>query len=162
MVLAIGGARRSLYVTNSYFVPGDAFTALLARAAGRGVDVRVLTAGPSTDVKSTLMAGRSYYERLLSAGVRIWEYEPTMMHAKTIVADGCLGAVGTMNFDNRSMAFNDESNLVFLDGDVGRALHEVFETDQEYSREVTLEEFLRRPWTEKVQERLFGALTRIL
>ncbi|HEY0969697.1 MAG TPA: phospholipase D-like domain-containing protein [Gemmatimonadales bacterium] len=162
LVLAIGGARRSLYLTNSYFVPGDSFTGLLARAAERGVDVRILTAGPNTDVRSTRMAGRSYYERLLRGGVRIWEYSPTMIHAKTVVVDGCLGSVGTMNFDNRSMAFNDESNFVFLDGGVGRALHEVFEEDLEYSREVTLEEFLRRPWTERVQERLFGALTRIL
>ena len=162
LALAIGGARRSLYVTNAYFVPGDAFTNLLAGAARRGVDVRVLTAGPSTDVRSTRMAGRSYYQRLLEAGVRIWEYAPTMIHAKTIVSDGCLGAVGTMNFDNRSMAFNDETNFVFVDDRMGRALHEVFEEDLEYSREVTRDEFLRRPWTERVQERMFGLLTRIL
>jgi cardiolipin synthase len=162
LALAIGGARRSLYITNSYFVPGEPFTEMLARAAARGVDVRVLTAGPNTDVRSTRFAGRSYYEPLLRAGARIWEYEPTMMHAKTIVVDGCLGAVGTMNFDNRSMSFNDESNLVFLDDGVGRALHEVFEEDLEYSHEVTLDAFLRRPWTDRAQERLFGLLSPIL
>jgi cardiolipin synthase len=162
LALAIGGARRSLYITNAYFVPGEAFTDLLVHAARDGVDVRILTAGPQTDVRSTRIAGRSYYERLLSAGVRIWEYAPTMIHAKTIVADGCFGSVGTMNFDNRSRAFNDESNLVFLDGDVGRALHAAFERDLTYSREVTLEAFRARPWRERVEERVFGAMSRVL
>ena len=85
-----------------------------------------------------------------------------MIHAKTIVADACLGSVGTMNFDNRSMAFNDESNLVFHDARLGAVLHEVFARDLAFADEVTLEEFRRRPWTERAQERVFTALTRIL
>jgi cardiolipin synthase len=162
LALAIGGARRSLYVTNAYFVPDEGFVHLLAHAAQRGVDVRVLTAGDSTDVRSTRFAGRARYEPMLRAGVRIWEYQPTMIHAKTLVADGCLASIGTMNFDNRSMVFNDESNVVAQDDRMGRALHEVFERDLEHSAEVTLERFLRRPWTDRVQERIFVLLTRIL
>ena len=162
MALVIGGARRTLYVTNAYFVPDDGFTAMLSRAARRGVDVRILTAGEQTDVKSTRFAGRARYEELLGAGVRVWEYQPTMIHAKTIVADGCLGAVGTMNFDNRSMVFNDESNLVFRDDRLGRALHEIFEEDLRYAEEIRLDAFRRRPMLERVQERVFGAAARIL
>jgi len=162
LALVIGGAHRSLYVTNAYFVPDDGFVGMLAHAAERGVDVRILTAGPTTDVRSTRMAGRAKYERLLEAGVRIWEYRPTMIHAKTIVADACLGSVGTMNFDNRSMMFNDESNLVFHDARLGAMLGEVFARDLEFADEVTLEAFRRRPWTERVQERAFTMLTRIL
>ena len=162
LALVIGGAHRTLYVTNAYFVPDEGFVGLLAHAAERGVDVRILTAGTSTDVRSTRYAARARYERLLSAGVRIWEYRPTMIHAKTIVADACLGSVGTMNFDNRSMVFNDESNLVFHDARLGAALHDVFDRDLAYADEVTLDAFRRRPWTERAQERLFTTLTRIL
>ncbi len=162
LALVIGGANRTLYVTNAYFVPDDGFVGMLVHAAERGVDVRILTAGPTTDVRSTRIAGRARYEELLGAGVRIWEYSPTMMHAKTIVADACLGSVGTMNFDNRSMVFNDESNLVFHDARLGATLNEVFARDLEFSDEVTLEAFRRRPWTERVQERAFTTLTRIL
>ena len=162
LALVIGGARRSLYVTNAYFVPDDGFTAMLQRAAKRGVDVRVLTAGPSTDVRSTRFAGRARYEELLAAGVRVWEYQPTMIHAKTIVADACLGSVGTMNFDNRSMVFNDESNLVFRDDRLGRALNDIFEEDLRYSAEIRYDAFRRRPWIERAQERVFWTMTRVL
>ena len=162
LALTISGAHRSLFVTNAYFVPDDGFTAMLAHAAQRGVDVRILTAGPATDVRSTRHAGRARYLELLEAGVRVWEYEPTMIHAKTIVADACFGSVGTMNFDNRSMVFNDESNLIFHDAKVGRALHRIFEQDLPYAREVTLDAFRRRPWTDRAQERLFTLLSRIL
>ena len=94
---------------------------LLERAVKRGVDVRVLTVASKTDVKTTWYAGRYRYEELLRRGVRIYEYQPTMLHSKTIVADGMWSSVGSMNFDNRSMAFNNESNLVVLDSDVRRA-----------------------------------------
>jgi cardiolipin synthase len=162
LALAISGTKRSLYITNAYFVPDDGFTQMLAHAAQRGADVRILTAGPSTDVRSTRYAGRARYLELLEAGVRVWEYMPTMIHAKTIVADACLGSVGTMNFDNRSMVFNDESNLIFHDARVGRALHGIFEQDLRYAREITLDAFRRRPWMERVQERVFSIPSRIL
>ena len=162
LALLIGGARTSLDITNAYFVPGDNFCAMLERAAQRGVRVRILTAGEHTDVQSTRFAGRAYYERLLAAGVRIWEYQPTMIHAKTMVADGCLGAVGTMNFDARSRAFNDETNLVFLDRNLGTSMHGMFEEDIRFAQEVTAEAFARRGWRERVQERLFVQLERVL
>src|SRR3712207_4246366 len=87
LALSIAGARRTLYIANSYFVPDDDFRRLLIDAARRGVDVRVLTAGEKTDVKTTWYAGRARYEELLRAGVRIYEYAPTMMHAKSMVVD---------------------------------------------------------------------------
>src|SRR4029078_5382979 len=112
---SIVGARKTLYVTNSYFVPGENFMQLLLSAARRGVDVRVLTVSDKTDVKTTWYAGRTYYEKLLEGGVKIYEYQPTMMHAKTMVVDGMWSCIGSMNFDNRSLSFNDESMLVALD-----------------------------------------------
>jgi len=115
LALSIAGARKSLYISNSYFVPGESFMQLLLAAQRRGVDVRVLTVSNKTDVKTTWYAGRTYYEKLLEGGVKIYEYQPTMIHAKSMVVDGIWSYVGSMNFDNRSLSFNDESLLVALD-----------------------------------------------
>lgn len=150
LALSISGARRTLYVSNSYFVPDDDFRDLLIRAAKRGVDVRILTAGDKTDIKTTLYAGRARYAELIRGGVRIYEYQPTMMHAKTFVVDGVWSTVGSLNFDNRSLVFNNESNLVALDERVGAHLDSLFMEDLRYSQEITLADIARRPWYERL------------
>jgi cardiolipin synthase len=160
--LSIASARKTLYVTNSYFVPDDDFRRLLEQARKRGVDVRILTAGSVTDVKTTLWAGRSRYEELLEAGVRIYEYQPVMMHSKTFIVDGIWGSVGSMNFDNRSLAFNNESNLVFLDTTLGATLDATFMNDLTHSREITLADFRKRPWYDHVIENGAAMLSRLL
>lgn len=152
LALSIAGARHTLYISNSYFVPDEDFVRLLRDAAARGVDVRILTPGTLNDVKSTWYAGRAKYEPLLEGGVRIFWYQPAMIHAKAFVADGCWASIGTMNFDNRSLAFNDESNLLVLDDGFGAAVREMFLKDLTHSKEVTLEEFRRRPRTERMLE----------
>jgi cardiolipin synthase len=162
LALSITGARRSLYISNSYFVPDDDFRELLVRAAKRGVDVRVLTAGERSDVKTTLYAGRARYPELLKGGVRVYEYQPTMMHAKTFVVDGVWSTVGSLNFDNRSLVFNNESNIVALNEQVGATLDSLFMSDLEYSKEIKLAEFERRSWTEKLLEWGANALQRVL
>ena len=106
LALSISSARKTLYITNSYFVPDNDFRRMLTEAAKRGVDVRVLTAGDQTDVKTTTYASRARYEELLKGGVRIYEYQPVMVHAKTFVVDGLWSSIGTLNFDNRSLALN--------------------------------------------------------
>jgi cardiolipin synthase len=150
--LSIAAARTRLYVTNSYFVPVRTFRNLLCDAARRGVDVRVLTTSKNTDVKSTWYAGRARYRALLEAGVRIYEYQPTMMHAKTMVVDDGWLTVGSMNADNRSMSFNDESNLLVLDRPAARQLTEIFMRDLEHAEEITLEKFAKRPLTTRCAE----------
>jgi cardiolipin synthase len=160
--LSIAGARRTLYISNSYFVPGENFMQLLLRAAKRGVDVRVLTVGEKTDVKTTWYAGRTYYEKLLEGGVRVYEYSPTMMHSKTMVVDGIWGYVGSMNFDNRSIAFNDESNLVILDEGVGAQMDSIFLDDLKWSKEMKLETFRQRSVRGKMLEWGAQKLRRIL
>ena len=162
LALSIASARKSLYVSNSYFVPDDDFRRLLIAAAKRGVDVRILTTSAETDVKTTWRAGRAHYEQLLGGGVRVYEYQPVMMHAKSIVVDGVWGGVGTMNFDNRSMVFNDESMLVALDATFGRQLDEIFMEDLKFSKEMKLEEFRKRPWSEKAMEQAAVLLSRLL
>ena len=162
LALTIAGARRTLYVSNSYFVPDDDFRHLLTGAARRGVDVRILTAGPDTDIRTTWYAGRARYPALLRGGVRIWEYSPTMMHAKSIVADGIWGTIGSMNFDNRSLAFNNESNLVVWDRGLGSVMDSTFLADLRYAREITLPHFSRRPLVERIIEMSASAFSRLL
>lgn len=162
LALTIAGARKTLYISNSYFVPNSDFCELLINAARRGVDVRVLTVGDRTDVKTTWYAGRALYEGLLEGGVKIYEYKPTMMHAKTIVVDALWSAVGSMNFDNRSITFNNESQIVALDSVVGKRMEEIFLEDLKYSEEMKLGSFRQRPWTGKVLEWGAQKLRRVL
>ena len=162
IALSIASARKTLYVANSYFVPDDDFRKLLMLARKRGVDVRILTVSKVTDVKTTWWAGRSRYEELLESGIRIYEYQPSMMHAKTFIVDGMWGTIGSMNFDNRSLAFNNESNLVFLDSGVGAQMDATFLDDLTQAKEITLEEFKRRPWYDKAIENSAAIFSRLL
>jgi cardiolipin synthase len=162
LALSIAGARKTLYITNSYFVPGENFMQLLLAAAHRGVDVRVLTVSSKTDVKTTWYAGRTYYEKLLEGGVKVYEYEPTMMHAKTLVVDGMWSAIGSMNFDNRSLSFNNESILVALDAKVGAQMDSIFMDDLKWSKEIKLEEFRKRALSGRILEWGAQKLRRVL
>jgi cardiolipin synthase len=160
--LSIAAARRTLYITNAYFAPDRNFVDLLAAAARRGVDVRILTAGARTDVNVVRLAGRAWYETLLGAGVRVYEWQPTTLHAKTFVVDGEWSTVGSMNFDNRSMALNDEANLMVLDRAFGDEMNRIFLDDLRHSQEITLEAFRARSWIQRVAERGANWLTRLL
>lgn len=162
LALSLAGARRTMYISNSYFVPDDDFRRMLVGAARRGVDVRILTAGDKTDIKTTWYAGRKRYEELLEGGVRVYEYQPTMMHAKTFVIDGVWSTIGTMNFDNRSLAFNDETNLVAYDRRIGAAMDSIFIEDLKYAKEIKLEEFRQRPWHHKLFENGAHLISRLL
>ena len=162
LALSIAGARKTLYISNSYFVPGESFLQLLLAAAKRGVDVRVLTVSDKTDVKTTWYAGRTYYEKLLEGGVKIYEYQPTMMHAKSMVVDGMWSYVGSMNFDNRSLSFNNESLLVTLDRHIGAQMDSVFMDDIKWSKEIKLDEFRKRPLSGKILEWGAQKLRRVL
>lgn len=162
LALSIAGARHRLFVTNSYFVPNHDFKQLLVEASKRGVDVRILTVGPETDVKITRYAGRKQYGDLLTGGVRIFEFAPTMMHAKTLVADGMWTSIGTMNFDNRSMVFNNESNLNVLDATIGATLDSAFLNDIKYSKEITLADFKKRGLLQRIFEMGSSAMARLL
>jgi cardiolipin synthase A/B len=160
--LSIAAARKTLYITNSYFAPDVTFVEMLAAAARRGVDVRVLTAGPLTDVKIVRLAGRSSYDRLLTAGVRIYEWRPTTLHAKTFVIDGEWSTIGSMNFDNRSLALNDEATLMVRDRTVGGEMHQIFMADLANADAITTEQFRQRSWIERVAEQAARLFTRLL
>lgn len=161
-VLAISAAHRRLWITNAYFLPDDDFQQLLCAAAGRGVDIRVLTPGKHNDRQSVFWASRSHYEKLLRNGIRIWEYDPGMVHAKTLVVDGILFSVGTINFDNRSVMLNDEVTLAGHDERLSRRFEEVFLEDLEHATEIDLETFRSRAWTQRVRERAWRTVQAVL
>jgi cardiolipin synthase len=162
LAMSIAGARRTLYITNAYFAPDRNFTALVADAAQRGVDTRVLVGGPSTDVAIARLAARHRYDALLSAGVRIYEYSRSTLHAKTFVVDGCWSSIGTMNFDNRSLSLNDESTLMVLDSEFGEHMNEIFLEDLRCATEIDLQSFRRRSGLVHVAEWTANLITPVL
>lgn len=162
MALSIAGARKTLFITNAYFAPDKNFVALLVGAARRGVDVQLLVGGPKTDVRVARLAAHGRYDPLLSAGVHIYEYTPTTLHAKTFVADGVWSSVGTMNFDNRSLALNDEATLMVLDREFGQQMEDMFKADLAMAVPVDPAAFARRSMFEHVKEWGANQMTRLL
>jgi cardiolipin synthase len=150
--LAIGCAHRSLHLTSAYFAPRPAFVEALTDAAGRGVDVRVLVPGPHIDKEFVRQAGRAVYEELLDAGVQIFEYRPTMIHAKTLTIDGAWSSVGSVNFDNRSFQLQDEVTLCVCSSRFAAQLDEQFERDLERSAAIDLDRWNDRSLPERMSE----------
>lgn len=152
LAAATAASRRYLWLTNAYFAPGRIASRSLRRAARRGVDVRLLLPG-LTDVPIVRHAGHGYYEELLRAGVRIFEYQAAPLHAKTIVADDHLAIVGSSNLDYRSFGLNAECNLLVLGPEVAAGLAAAFRADLESAREITLAGWESRSWLHKVGDR---------
>ena len=153
-LLSFRAARRKLYVASPYFVPDEHTRKTVARLAGSGVDVRILLPNNHTDAKPIRLASHSYYDELLSGGVRIFEYQPTMMHTKATVVDGCWSIVGSANMDIRSKELNEENVLGILDARLAGAIEKSFLADLERSREIRLDEWRRRGPGQRVLERL--------
>ncbi len=150
--LAIAAARTSIDLTSAYFAPRPAFLGALVDAARRGVAVRVLVPGEHIDKDVVRHAGRATYGELLRGGVRVYEYGPTMLHAKGLVVDGIWSALGSANFDNRSFQLNDEAVLCTQDREFAGHLTAAFERDLTVSREITLEDWSGRPLLERGRE----------
>jgi cardiolipin synthase len=156
--LSFINARRRLWISNSYFIPDAHLRDAVTERARQGVDVRILVPGNHTDAIPVQLAGRSYYEELLTAGVRVFEFQPAMMHAKTVVVDDCWSIVGSANLDERSMELNEENVVAIADAGFARAIAEGVEQDITRSREVRLEEWGRRPVWQRGLEALAKAL----
>ena len=156
--LSFAQARRRLWICNSYFIPDPRLRKAVVDRARQGVDVRILVPGNHTDAVPVQFAGRSYYEELLAAGVRIFEFLPSMMHAKTVVVDDAWSVIGSANMDERSMELNEENIVGIADRPFARAVAEGLERDFARSREVRLEEWRRRPVWQRGLERLAKVL----
>lgn len=156
--LSFINARRRLWICNSYFIPDIRLRDAAVDRARSGVDVRILVPGNHTDAVPVQWAGRSYYEELLAAGVRIFEYEPSMMHAKTTVVDGAWSIVGSANLDERSMELNEENVLGIGDPAFAQAIEDGIKEDLERSKEIQLEEWRKRPLIQRGLERMAKVL----
>lgn len=156
--MAVTAAEQSIDLSAAYFVPDELTLTLLMDALRRGVRLRIVTPGEHTDTETVKSASRGTWGPLLAAGAEIYEYEPTMYHCKVMIVDQRMVSVGSTNFDNRSFRLNDEANLNVYDEAFARRQSEVFEQDIRRSRRVTHEDWLNRPWTEKMAEKLTGML----
>jgi cardiolipin synthase len=129
-------ANDRIRITTAYFVPDDELVGHLRGASDRGVTVEILLPGPHGDKRFVQLAGQAIYEQLLEHGVRIWHYQPTMLHAKIMTVDGLVANVGSANFNARSIKLDEEINLVALDPDLVAVLDRQFDTDLERSEEI--------------------------
>ena len=153
-LLAITAARRSIQLSNAYFVPDEMTVKALVAAAQRGVAVQILTPGTDIDAQVVRAASRDLWGGLLKAGIRIAEYQPTMFHVKSLVVDDLLVSVGSTNFDNRSFSLNDEANLNVFDRSFAQSQVAVFNDDWRRAKPITLAAWKARPWSDKVMGKL--------
>ena len=155
-LLSIAAARRTLDVATPYFVTDESTRWSLEEAVRRGVKVRLLVEGDITDAMPVKYASRHLYEHLLSLGIEVHEYQPTMMHTKVMVVDGMWSMFGSANFDNRSLELNDELNVAVASRDLAARLTEDFEQDLRSAHRLTLEEWRRRSTLQKARERFWS------
>jgi cardiolipin synthase len=154
-------AKERVYIANSYFVPDGFIRRALVRAARRGVDVRVLVPAHS-DVEAVKYAGRAQYGKLLEAGVRIYEWQDGMFHAKTAVIDGQWCTTGTFNFDYMSLRQNLEVNASALDRPLAAKVEQAFGEDLKRAREIDLAEVKFRSLSDRLLESTFYRLRKFL
>jgi phosphatidylserine/phosphatidylglycerophosphate/cardiolipin synthase-like enzyme len=157
----IGGASRRAWIMSAYFVPSRRFRKALRRAARRGVDVRLVVPGPLTDHPWVRQAARRFYGKLLRNGVRIFEFQPRVLHGKMSVCDDWV-SVGSSNLDRWSFKWNLEANQEIDDAAFADVAAAVFEKDCGQSLELDRRRWHRRAWVGRLQERLAGALDRWL
>jgi cardiolipin synthase len=150
--LALACASRTIDLTAAYFAPRPAFVDALCDAAQRDVRVRVLVPGPHIDKEFVRIAGRAAYEELLRCGVEVYEYGPTMLHAKTLTIDGAWSSIGSVNFDNRSFQLHDEATLCVQSEKVATRLTEQFERDLQVSDRIVQDRWQQRPLHHRLRE----------
>ncbi len=129
-------AEKSIKLTTAYFVPDGELMDRLCDSADRGIEVQILLPGPHADKRFAQLAGESSYAQLLEHGVQIWRYLPTMLHAKVMTVDGIVANIGSANFNNRSVALDEEINVVAFDADLVATLDRHFDEDLERSARI--------------------------
>ena len=158
----IRNAQRSIYVSSAYFVPPVDLADALAQAARNGVDVRVLTAGTHNNIPLARTVSHATYDPLLRDGVRIFEYRPTMLHAKTIIVDGQWCALGSANFDACGLRFNLESQIATCDEALVDGLRQSYLADAADADEITFAAWSRRPFSVRLRDVLLQPLRRVV
>jgi cardiolipin synthase len=138
-LLALASAQKTLRIENAYFLPDELVRKEMTAAAKRGVKVEIIVPGKLIDQKLVRAASKRHWPELIKAGIKIYEYQPTMVHVKLIVVDDTFVSVGSGNFDNRSIQLNDEANLGVLDRNFAAQQTRLFEMDKKQSDEMTLD-----------------------
>jgi cardiolipin synthase len=157
--LPIQAARSRVWIENAYFLPDDDFQTALAAAARRGVDVRIVVPGKHTDARAVRYGGRGIYRKLLDAGVRIYEFQPTMLHSKVMLVDDIWCSIGSINFTGRSMKSNAEANVALYDPGFAALVRGSIESDMARSEEITLDQWKKRGLGARFKECYFGLFT---
>jgi cardiolipin synthase len=160
-LVSIAAARRTLDISSPYFITDESSDWSLDQAVRRGVKVRILVEGDLTDAKPVKYAGRYAYQRFLDMGIEIYEYQPTMMHAKAIVVDGSWSMFGSANFDNRSLELNDEMNVAVSDPGLAARLLQDFEQDLRRAKRLDPAEWRRRSFLDKAREHFWSYFAEI-
>jgi cardiolipin synthase A/B len=145
-------AEQRLRLATAYFAPDEFFLDRLGAAAQRGVEVDVLLPGPHADKRVCQLASEAAYDQLVTCGVRVWNFQPAMMHAKIMTVDGRAAVVGSSNFNRRSLDHDEEVVLVALDTEVAGVLEEHFDADLERSEQIDLTRWRNRSRRQKVLE----------
>lgn len=160
--IAFLSAQQELWIQNPYLAPDPEVLKLLVDAAQRGVDVRVMLPGEVTDAQIVRHAGHRYFGALLRGGVRVFEYQKTLIHQKVVLVDGLWSHLGSTNLDNRSFESNDEISLGVVDAEIAASLRQAFLADQRLCREITLPDWGREPWTHRLRDLLSWRLNEML
>jgi cardiolipin synthase A/B len=155
-LIAIAAARHSIDIESPYLITDESSEWSLHEARQRGVRVRLLVDGDKTDARTVKFASRGQYERLLEHGIDIAEYQPTMMHAKTMMIDGLFSVVGSANFDNRSLEMNDELSVAVFDPALNARLESDFEKDLAVSKKIDLDSWRSRPVPARARDWLWS------
>ena len=155
-MLSIAAARRTLDICSPYFLTDESSRWELAQAVGRGVRIRILVEGDITDAKPVKYSSRDAYQQLMEQGIEIYEYQPTMMHTKSMIVDGIWSMVGSANFDNRSLELNDEMNIAVSDPELAARLVKDFEQDLQRAKKLDVNEWRRRNVLEKIRENFWS------
>jgi cardiolipin synthase len=155
-LLAIAMARRSIDIASPYFITDESTMWALEDAVGRGIKIRIMMESDITDAKPVKYASRAAFERLLSRGIELHEYLPTMMHAKVLVVDGVWSVFGSANFDNRSFELNDELNIAVMSPELAGRFLSDFDQDLRASRKLELDSWRNRPFLEKAREHFWS------
>ncbi|KGO99378.1 phospholipase D-like domain-containing protein [Novilysobacter defluvii] len=153
-LMAIAAAEHTIDLAASYFIPDELVMGALLQARKRGVRIRVVLPGPYIDSSVVRVTSKADWGPLLRAGVEIHEYQPTMFHNKLLIVDDEMVSLGSTNFDIRSFRLNDEASLNVYDRDFALQMTRVFERDLERSKPYTYEQWLSRPWRERIAERV--------
>jgi len=158
---SINNARKSIYLTTAYFTPSRRMLQILENAVKRGVEVKLLLPGRS-DIYAAHYAGRAFFTRLLRAGIKIYNYQGEILHAKTFVFDEMWSIIGSANLDFQSLRRNDEGNVGIIDSQFGSQMVNIFNEDLKNSSEISLMDWLRRPLVNKLKEHFYALFRRRL